>query len=218
VRPNQQTTQAGAVPRPVAFEDVSLIRQVQAGDLQAFAELVRKYQDRIHNVCWRLCGNREDACDLTQEVFLRAFEAVETFRGKSGFYTWIYRIAVNLALSQRRRMRVRAALPLDAEKVGHNGEGSTPQLADPRTPAPSAGAEAAERHERVAAALAGLDAEYRAALVLRDIEGMDYQEIADVLEVPVGTVKSRIFRGRMALRERLTGELDFPQESAHDGA
>ena len=143
------------------------MRQVQAGEGQAFADLVRKYQDRIHNLCWRLCGHADDAQDLTQEVFLRAFEAMETFRGKSGFYTWIYRIAVNLALSHRRRTRIRAALPLDGEKAGHNGESLTLQLPDHRADSPSAAAECAETHERVAEALVALDPEYRAAIVLR---------------------------------------------------
>ena len=97
----------------VKFEDAVLVRQVQAGEVVAFADLVRKYQDRVYNTCLRICGNREDASDLAQEAFLKAFESIGSFRGKSAFYTWLFRIAVNMSISHRRKRRVRDTLSLD---------------------------------------------------------------------------------------------------------
>ncbi len=181
--------------------DALLVRRVQAGEPHAYTELVRKYQDRVFNACLRICGQREDAADLTQDAFLKAFAAIDEFRGASAFYTWIFRIAVNLSISHQRRQRQRATIPLD----GQPGDRAAAARIEPAAPAtePSAGLEATETRAQVAAALASLDDEHRAAVVLRDIEGCDYQEIADILELPLGTVKSRIFRGRMALRARL---------------
>lgn len=208
LRPRQRTTSEGAEPAGAAakFEDAMRVRQVQGGELQAFTELVRKYQDRVYNACLRICGDAEEARDLTQEAFLKAFESIEKFRGKSAFFTWIFRIAVNLSISHQRRVRSRATLSLDevgGSTAGEEAGSRAGRVEDVSTPDPSSGAVAAETHVRVADALAELDAEQRAVIVLRDMEGFDYQAIADVLELPVGTVKSRIFRARLALRERL---------------
>ena len=188
------------------FEDAVLVRQVQAGELHAFTELVRKYQDRVYNTCWRICGHPEEARDLTQEVFLKAFESVERFRGASAFYTWVFRIAVNLSISHRRKRRTRAMVSLDDPVAGVDGprEATRARLVcDERAPNPAAESMATETHEEVARALLTLEPDQRAVVVLRDVEALDYQEIADVLELPVGTVKSRIYRGRVALREQL---------------
>jgi len=218
VRPTQQTTRSAVEP-PVAqvrFEDAVLVRQVQGGDLQAFAQLVEKYQDRVHNACLRICGDVEAARDLTQDAFVKALESIERFRGKSAFFTWIYRIAVNLALSHRRKDRTRNVLSLDAMRDGQDEGAPLVQfIADPAASDPSSEAALAETHDRVLAAIGTLDPEHRAALVLRDVEGLDYQQIADVLELPVGTVKSRIFRARSTLRDRLTGQVF--EEPASDG-
>jgi RNA polymerase sigma-70 factor (ECF subfamily) len=181
--------------------DALLVRRVQTGDAHAYTELVRKYQDRVFTACLRICGRHEDAADLTQDAFLKAFAAIHEFRGASAFYTWIFRIAVNLSVSHQRKQRNRHTVSLDGDG-GENDSGAwrEPAAADGD---PSAGLAAAETRAQVAAALAALDAEHRAAVVLRDIEGCDYQEIADILELPIGTVKSRIFRGRLALRRLL---------------
>ena len=181
-----------------------LVRQVQAGELQAFAELVRKYQDRVYNTCWRVCGHAEDARDLTQEAFLKAFEAIERFRGKSAFYTWIFRIAVNLSISHKRKRR-RMGPSLDDPLAGEAAPEATLAMVvgNDRAPDPVAESASKETHAQVALALTLLEPAQRAVIVLRDVEGLDYQEIADILELPVGTVKSRIYRGRMALCERL---------------
>ncbi len=186
--------------RTIPFEDAAVVRQVQSGDVQAYAQLVLKYQDRVHNTCCRLCGNVEDARDVTQDAFLKAFECIESFRGASSFYTWLFRIAVNLAINHRRRTaRTRHA------SVNGDGEGSSAaaSLADPAEPDPALRMARGEMRGHVSRALRELDETYRVAVVLRDMEGFDYAEIAEILGVPKGTVKSRIARGRLALREAL---------------
>lgn len=192
-----------------------LVRQVQGGELRAFAELVEKYQDRVYNAVLRICGDAEAARDLTQDAFLKALESIERFRGKSAFFTWIFRIAVNLAISHRRKARTRNVLSLDEGGGASEGASLVQFIADPVAADPSGRIEAAETHERVLGAMAALDPQQRAALVLRDVEGLDYQQIADVLELPVGTVKSRVFRARCAMREELAEYL--MRESSSDG-
>lgn len=191
--------------RAVTFEDAVLVRQVQAGEVHAFTELVRKYQDRVYNACRRICGDAEDAADMTQEAFMRAFESLEDFRGKSAFFTWIFRIAVNLAISHRRKARTRSTVSLDdaGPRDADDAAGLARIVPDVAAPNPADAVPRAEMHAEVARALGALEPDHRAVLVLRDVEGLDYQEIADVLELPVGTVKSRIYRARLALRARL---------------
>jgi RNA polymerase sigma-70 factor (ECF subfamily) len=151
-----------------------------------------------------MCRNDADALDLTQSAFLRALEALHTFKEKASFYTWIFRIAVNLTISQGRRRKHAPRISLDRAA----GE-DTPAVQLPgNEPAAANGAEQGELRERLADALDRLDADFRIAVVLKDIEELDYATIAEILDVPVGTVKSRIHRGRMMLRELLEGEYD----------
>ncbi|MBI3834758.1 MAG: sigma-70 family RNA polymerase sigma factor [Planctomycetes bacterium] len=186
-------------------DEAALIVRVQRGDIEAFADLVRAYQDRIHNTCWRLCGHLDDARDLTQEAFLKAFENLHAFRGDSAFYTWIFRIAVNLALSHRRSSRRRGGASLDQllSVKGTQAETLVHRMRDNEPLEPAHSASNAEMQGRAAHALHDLDEEFRAVVVLRDIEGFDYQEIADILGIPKGTVRSRLHRGRLALRDAI---------------
>ncbi len=181
--------------------DTELVQRAQRGSAAAFGELVSRYQDRIFNACYRMCRQHADAQDLTQTTFLRALEALPRFRGGSGFYTWLFRIAINATMTQRRAAGRRPVRSLDQGWDG-DAEPSTP-VAAKRDCGAGRSAEEDELQQRVAEALARLDEEFRASVVLKDIEGMDYAEIAEVLQVPVGTVKSRIHRGRMMLRELL---------------
>jgi len=190
----------------VSFEDAALVQRSQRGDMQAYGLLIAKYQDRVFNVISRMCSGRHDAEDLTQETFLRALERIGQFRGKSRFYTWLFRVAVNLTISHGRRAgRVRfRSLSAGHEGAGTQAEGLTARLAEQRVPAPDAQAVAAETQRRVAAAVDALDEEFRLVVLLRDVEEMDYAQIGDVLAVPVGTVKSRLHRARCTLREALS--------------
>jgi len=180
--------------------DAELVQRAQGGDPAAFAGLVSRYQDRVFNTCYRMCHHQADALDLTQAVFLRALEALPRYRSSANFFTWMYRIALNLMLTDRRRHRRRRTLPLDAS--GRH----TP--AEPAAHEPD-GSEVVRRQEtaaRVQWALDQLDDEFRAAVVLKDIENLNYATIAEILGVPVGTVKSRIHRGRLLLRDLLNEE------------
>ncbi len=187
------------------FEDAVLVRRVQAGEVHAFNALVTKYQDRIFNTCWRICGDHADAGELTQEVFMKSFQSIGKFHGKSAFYTWVFRIAVNQSISFKRKHAKRKTHSLDGSLNNHDdsGHGLKATLAADASDDPIAAAAASESEHLVTEALAKLDPDQQAVLVLRDIEGMDYQNIADILEVAVGTVKSRIYRGRMSLRTLL---------------
>lgn len=193
-----------ATASPIALEDAVVVRQVQDGDIGAFTRLVCKYQDRVVNVCWRVCGNLDDAQDLAQEAFLHALEKIGLYRFQASFYTWLFRIAVNLALSHRRKAK-RVVLSLHDDDRWVDAGQADRRLT--RTAAEDAGPlgrlSARELQDRVLESLNALADDYRAVLVLRDIESFDYQEIAEVLEISVGTVKSRLHRARMALREKV---------------
>ncbi len=190
-------------------DDRELVRRVKSGQTEAYGELVRRYQDRVFNTCWRICGHLEDARDLTQDAFLKAFESLDAFRQESGFYTWIFRVAVNLSLSHRRSAGRRRMASLEgiAAAGGTQAEELARRVRRSEGDDPSPAASDAELQARIAHALSaagGLDDEHRAVVVLRDIEGFDYRQIAAILDIPPGTVKSRLHRARMALREAMT--------------
>lgn len=190
-----------------AWAEADLIDQCRRGDTEAFSTLVLRYQDRIYNVIARMVGRSADAEELTQDTFLKAFEKLHLFRGTSRFYTWVFRIATNQALSYRRRgskVKFISMHASDNEERPAVGETQTAALASRRTPSPEAAAMAQETAQRIDQALLELDEEFRVVVVLRDIETMDYTQIADVLDVPVGTVKSRLHRGRCMLKEKLS--------------
>lgn len=182
-----------------------LVRQVQDGDTEALGRLVAKYQDRVVNLCWRMCGKLDEAQDLGQETFLRVLEKIDSYRFEAAFYTWLFRIAVNECLSHRRKnKRVILSLhnedgnwvdkPMDLRRTGREPSDAQEPLAR---------LAAREVQGELAAALDRLDDDQRAVVVLRDIESLDYQQIGEVLDISVGTVKSRLHRARLALRDML---------------
>ena len=184
--------------------DGELIAACRTGRREAFGELISRYQDRVYNLAFRLTGNSEDASDAAQEAFLKAYRALDGFRGESGFYTWVFRITVNVVRNQRRFRAVRpqaASLNMSDdpdERGGSLAAGLAARDADPVDEVSRV-----EQKEIVERALAQMEDEQRMMIVLRDIEGRGYGEIADLLSCPRGTVKSRIHRARMALREIL---------------
>lgn len=205
-RPNlRRQESSGRTPRLGPLEDAEIVRQVKGGRSEAYGELVRKYQDRVFNTCWRICGHLEDARDLTQEAFLKAFENIADFRERSGFYTWIFRVAVNLALSHQRKAARRHTVSLDAERgaTGTQAEALVRQVGHASRDDPARTASESELQGCVVRALQALDDDHRAVIVLRDLEGLDYQEIAEVLDIRLGTVKSRLHRARMALHQAI---------------
>lgn len=183
-------------------DDQSLIDACRLGRTEAFGELVRRYQDRLYPTVFRLCGSTEDALDLLQDAFLRAFEKLGSFHGESSFYTWVYRIAVNLALSDRRKHRHVHVGPLA------RGETSLDPPGDPEATDPGRPLELRERDDAVRAALAALADDHRAVVILKEYDGLRYEEIAATLGVPIGTVRSRLHRARLELRDRLQGVVE----------
>jgi RNA polymerase sigma-70 factor (ECF subfamily) len=202
---------------PSGGRDAELLRKAQRGDRGAFGQIVVLYQDRLYNALLRVIGDPEEARELTQETFTRALVKIDSFRGEAGPYTWLFRIGVNLAISQLRKIQRHRTFSLDrpAGSGGANGAEDDDQasslidrVAQDRGASPAENAETREQHQQVLAALGRLDAEYRAVLVMRDIEGFDYQQMADVLGLPLGTLKSRLFRARLALRDELRPYLE----------
>jgi RNA polymerase sigma-70 factor (ECF subfamily) len=200
-----------AAPAPISFQDQQTLAQLRRGNWSAMEQLVSRYQDRLYVTILRMVNHPEDAADLVQETFVRAMQAVARFEGKSTLYTWLFRIAVNLAISHRRASQYRAAASLDAGSeeedagsgVNRQAAGLRRQLAQDTEDDPAERVERQMEYERLQGALARLDPEFKAVIVLRDIEECDYDQIAAILDVPVGTVKSRLFRARCALREAL---------------
>lgn len=190
-----------------------LVRTAAKGNEEAFGELVRLHEKKVYNLTLRMCASPEDAADAAQEAFLSAWKGLPSFRGDSDFSTWLYRLACNASIDLlRRRRRQRGELSLDDED-------SAIDPADP-APAPQEQAEQLELRRAVEAGLAQLGDNHRQALVLREIQELSYEEIAAVLEVDLGTVKSRISRARSALRKILlkSGNLSgyFPSNSSEE--
>lgn len=182
-------------------DDAQLIAETLAGQTAAFGKLVEKYQDRLFNTVVHLAGNVEDARDIVQEAFVQAFVKLDSFRGASAFYTWLYRIAFNMSAGHRRKQRPVGSIDRKDEQSGldpvDNGNGPVEQL------------EQQERCRQVREALRRLSDEHRKILVLREIDGCDYETIAIILELPVGTVRSRLHRARLQLREELKEVFSF---------
>ena len=182
-------------------DDQRLISGCLAGDSAAFGALVTRYQDRLYNTVFRLVGNAEDARDVVQDSFLSAYQSLTAFKGDSLFFTWLYRIAINNAISMKRRQR--AVLPLTPELES----GTLGEPADPSEAArPGRALEMAEDERLIHQALGRLSPEHRAVLVLKDMEGRKYEEMAELLEVPIGTIRSRLHRARLELRDILLQE------------
>jgi RNA polymerase sigma-70 factor, ECF subfamily len=181
----------------VSADDNRLITECREGNAASFGELVSRYQDRLFNSVLRLVDNAEDARDVVQEAFLHAYQSLHSFKGDSLFFTWLYRIAVNTAISMKRKQRPVLRI--------HSGDDQT--AIDPLDPSesnrPGHAIEMAEEERKVHEALNKLSAEHRAVLVMKDMEGMKYEEMAEVLGVPVGTIRSRLHRARLEIRDVL---------------
>ncbi len=184
--------------------DRGLVDAAARGDADAFGALVLRYQSRIVNLARALTGDDGEAEDLAQEAFVRAYKAIGKFRGDSSFRTWLYRVAVNVINTHLRNRSRRWTLW--GRRTDEAGDAAPPEPAAADAPID----EDLARRQMIDRALASLPAEMRVAVTLRDIHGFDYSEIALMLDVPIGTVESRIFRGRQRLRPLLAGLIDVP--------
>ena len=181
-------------------DDAALVARAREGDREAFTELVMHYQVPLYNMALRMVGSRDDAADIAQEAFLRAWEKLRALKG-SPFKPWLFQIAVNLCYDHFRRRKRVATMPEEGQ------EAHVVSLGLP-VPDPAERAEAGERARIVRDSINGLDPDLRTALILRDVNGLAYEEIAAVIGAPLGTVKSRIARARGYVQERL---LMFPE-------
>ena len=183
--------------------DGDLVRAVRHGDRDAFRVLVERYQRKVTAVALGMVRNREDALEIAQETFVKAFESLQHFKGDSSFYTWLYRIVVNLAIDFRRRERRRPTVPIE-EPAGADGEpGYRLQLKEERLADPFEQAQAREIGERVAAAVDELTPDHKAVILLREVEGLSYEEISRVMQCSKGTVMSRLHYARKKLQKKL---------------
>lgn len=182
-----------------------LIKKAKKGDSAAFSALMEQHFAMIYNLALRMSGNPDDASDMTQEAMIKLFKNIGAFEGKSKFSTWVYRVAANTCLDELRKIKRKKAVSLDAEY--ETEDGSVGYEAEDTAPTPDVSAERSELKTIVAKAVSRLGEEYRTAVILRDINGLSYTEIAEVIGCSVGTVKSRISRGRANLKEIL--EKDF---------
>jgi RNA polymerase sigma-70 factor (ECF subfamily) len=194
--PNQPQTgtegaaAAGRAERMTPLRELQLIQAHRRGDAGAIGELLREYEQRIYAVCIRMVRDEHDARDLAQDAMVKIIQGLDGYDGRSKLSTWIIRVTMNCCLSHLRKQRLRRHGPLDHDRPAGTG-GELP---------PARGVEQAEMQGVVARALGSLDPHMRAVLILRDLQDLEYGQIAEVLEVPVGTVKSRLFRARVALR------------------
>jgi RNA polymerase sigma-70 factor, ECF subfamily len=192
----------------MSLRDGRLVRRLKDRDERAFREMVEEYGDRVFSLTYRMLGNREEAEDLAQEVFITIFKSIESFRGDSKFSTWLYRVTANHCKNRikylaRRHDRDRAELTERVEATSAGGAGG-PSLAAPRVaPRPDTQLQGAQMEQILQVAIAELDEEQRILVVLRDVEDLSYEEICAITELPEGTVKSRLHRARMALRKKL---------------
>ena len=189
-----------------------LVHSAQKGDTSAFGQLVEAHQSKIYSLCYRMTGNAEDAADLTQEVFLSAWRSLGSFQSQAAFSTWLYRLTSNACIDFLRKEKRRSALSLTTE--GEEEEGRELEVADQRF-SPERELEQKEARRAVREGLAALSPEHRQVLVLREMEGLSYTEMAHLLDLEEGTVKSRLARARLALKDFLqkSGNFFVPEPS-----
>ena len=181
----------------MSADDQRLIADCLGGDTAAFGELVRRHQDRLYNTVYRLVDNAEDALDVVQEAFLNAYQSLESFKGDALFFTWLSRIAVNTAISLKRKKRVLARI------ANRNGDAALEPPDPLEMSRPGHALEQAEEGQKLHRALARLSAEHRAVLVMKELEEQKYEDMAETLRLPIGTIRSRLHRARLELRELL---------------
>lgn len=183
------------------FDEKGLIEQCRNGDVAAFENLVLLYEKKVFNVAYRILGNKDDASEIAQEVFVKVFVSINQFKGKSSFSTWIYRITVNMCLDEIRKRKKASIIYINEGISLDDGEVEMQIAAD--APGPDEMAELSELQRTVTKAILLLSEEQRTVIILRDIQGLSYKEIAEIIKCPSGTVKSRVNRARAALKHIL---------------
>ena len=187
----------------LSAEERGLIERCKRGDMAAFNDLVRRYEKQVYNFAYRLTGNYDDANDVAQDAFLRVFNAIGSFRGDASFSTWLFRITTNVFLDERKRAKSHPQTSLD-EYLELDESSVARQIEDP-APTPAAVLEESERAQILQKAIGGLPGYQRSMVILYHGQQKSYEEIAEIMDLPIGTVKSRLNRARLALKEKLSG-------------
>lgn len=196
--------------------DVALVERARSGDLSAFDQLVRQYERQVFRIAQHITQNREDAQDVVQDAFFKAYQKLDQFQGNSKFYTWLVRIAVNEALMRLRKRRTAKTVSMDEEV--QTEEGSLPRDFADWTPNPEQQYKQAELKEILQKTIQGLPPGFRTVFTLRDVEGLSTEETAEALNLSVPAVKSRLLRARLQLRERLSRFFRSTREATAEGA
>jgi RNA polymerase sigma-70 factor, ECF subfamily len=190
--------------------EINLLKKSKNGDIEAFEELIDGYQKKVFNIAFRMVGNYDDASELAQEVFIKIFKGIKSFKEESTFSTWVYKITTNVCLDELRKTRNNKSISLDEELKLDDGEVQI-QIVDHR-PSPEIILEQKEIKKTVKKAIDNLSHEHRIVIILRELNGLNYGEIAKILKCPVGTVKSRINRARQELKEILKNNKELFNE------
>ncbi len=195
-------------PAPSSLEDRALVRRAKSGDLAAYDELVRRYQERIYATLYHMTANHEDANDLAQEAFIKAYHSLRSFKGDSSFFTWLYRIAVNRTINFLKQRKHRALLSLNDLDFNAEHDPDLVALISDKTPRREVGL--VELQERLNAAMLQLSETHRLVVTLHDVQGLSHEEISRIMDCNVGTVRSRLFYARQQLQSLLSDYLKSP--------
>ncbi len=210
--PLRESPEAPAIGRPVEeangaepAEDLILVQRAQQGDMIAYDELVRRYQERVYATIYHMTGNHEDAVDLAQEAFIKGFQALKSFKGDSSFYTWVYRIAVNRTINFLKSRKNRSHLSLNDMDFNAENDPDMVSLVSENTPRRDAGL--SELQGKLNEAMLKLSPVHRLVVTLHDVQGLAHEEIANIMDCNVGTVRSRLFYARQQLQAYLSDYL-----------
>jgi len=201
--PTAESSPDPVAPSPVA--EVDLIRRARRGDLAAYDDLVRRYQERIYATLYHMTSNHEDANDLAQEAFIKAFHALKSFKGGSSFYTWVYRIAVNKTINFLKQRKNRASLSLNDLDFNVEHDPDLVALISDKTPRREVNL--SELQEKLNEAMQKLSEPHRLVVTLHDVQGLSHEEIAKIMDCNIGTVRSRLFYARQQLQAYLSDYL-----------
>ena len=202
--PQEPVTAPISPPAPEPDEAI-LVKRARQGDLGAYDDLVRRYQERIYATIYHMTANHEDANDLAQEAFIKGYQALKSFKGGSSFYTWVYRIAVNKTINFLKQRRNKAHMSLDDLDFNAEHDPDLVALISERTPRREINL--AELHEKLNEAMLKLSEPHRLVVTLHDVQGLSHEEIADIMECNIGTVRSRLFYARQQLQAYLSDYL-----------
>jgi len=190
---------------PVQTGEMDLVRRAQKGDLEAYDELIKRYQERIYATVYHMTSNHEDANDLSQDAFIKAFQALKSFKGGSSFYTWLYRIAVNKTINFLKQRKNKLHMSLNDLDFNTENNPDLVALISDKTPRREAGLK--ELSEKLNEALLKLSEQHRLVMVLHDVQGQSHEEIAEIMDCNIGTVRSRLFYARQQMQAWLTDYL-----------